>query len=64
MAAQTEIPWPVLDSPFCTGCATRMVFVRIFPHRTGYDTRTYECPECQHVVGVIVPFPERELIEG
>src|SRR5215472_8910447 len=24
MAAQTEIPLPVLDSPFCTRCATRM----------------------------------------
>jgi hypothetical protein len=24
MAAQTEIPLPVLDSPFCTRCAARM----------------------------------------
>jgi hypothetical protein len=60
MATQTEIPLPV----FCTRCATRMVFVRIFPHRAGYDTRSYECPECQYVVGVIVPFPERELVQG
>lgn len=64
MAAQTEIPLPVLDSPFCTRCATRMIFVRIFPRRAGYDARTYECPECQHVIGVIVPFPEKELVEG
>ena len=49
MAAQTEIPLPVLDDPFCTQCVTRMLLVRIFPDRPGYDTRTYECPRCQHV---------------
>jgi hypothetical protein len=49
MSAQTEIALPVLDSPFCTQCATRMFLVRIFPDRPGYDTRTYECPRCERV---------------
>lgn len=41
MAARTKIPLPVLDRAFCARCVTRMLLVRIFPARPGYDTRSH-----------------------
>ena len=32
--------------PTCPRCHTQMVLTRIFPDRLGYDTRIYECPQC------------------
>jgi hypothetical protein len=31
-------------------CGARMLLTRIFPDRLGYDTRIYECPQCEHEV--------------
>jgi endogenous inhibitor of DNA gyrase (YacG/DUF329 family) len=63
MAAQTEISLPAHDSPFCSRCATRMVFVREWSSsaffRTGQvmiSERT-SCPQCQHEVVEIMQFP-------
>ena len=35
---------------------TRMLLIRIFPDRPGYDQRTYECPRCEHEVTKIMKF--------
>ena len=56
MAAQTEIPPPVLASPSCPRCGARMLLVRILPHASGYEQRTYECPRCDHEVTEIIQF--------
>lgn len=39
-----------LSCPACPQCGARMVLTRIFPDRLGYDTRIYECPQCEHEV--------------
>jgi hypothetical protein len=33
-----------------------MVITRIEPHTTGYDKRTFECPNCDHSEGAVVHF--------
>jgi hypothetical protein len=39
VVARTKTPLPVPDRTFCT-CVTRMLLVRVFPDRPGYDTRS------------------------
>jgi hypothetical protein len=34
----------VIARPACPRCGTRMLLIRIFPDRPGYDQRIYECP--------------------
>ena len=46
----------VIACPSCPKCDTRMLLIRIFPDRPGYDQRTYECPRCEHEVTEIMEF--------
>jgi DNA-directed RNA polymerase subunit RPC12/RpoP len=55
-AQQIELSPAVMASPSCPKCGIRMLLVRIFPDRPGYDQRTYECPRCEHEVTEIVRF--------
>ena len=49
-------PPKVIVRPICPRCGTRMSLVRIFPDKTGYDQRTYECPRCEDKITEIVQF--------
>jgi predicted RNA-binding Zn-ribbon protein involved in translation (DUF1610 family) len=42
--------------PPCPKCGTTMVLARVDPHTTGYDIRTFECPDCDHSEGAVVHF--------
>jgi len=44
----------VISCPSCPKCGTRMLLIRIFPDRPGYDQRTYECPRCEHAINAVV----------
>jgi DNA-directed RNA polymerase subunit RPC12/RpoP len=46
----------VIACPSCPKCGTRMLLIRIFPDRRGYDQRIYECPRCEHEVTEIMEF--------
>ena len=46
----------VIACPSCPKCGTRMLLIRIFPDRPGYDQRTYDCPRCEHEVTEIMEF--------
>jgi hypothetical protein len=43
-----------LRRPRCPHCNTHMMLARIMPARVGYDLRTFECPQCDHVQVVMV----------
>jgi DNA-directed RNA polymerase subunit M/transcription elongation factor TFIIS len=53
---QIDFSPAVIASPSCPKCGTRMVLVRIFPDRPGYDQRTYECPRCEHEITEVAQF--------
>ena len=38
-----------IQRPICTRCGTRMMLARIEPEGKGFETRSYECPKCEHV---------------
>jgi hypothetical protein len=38
-------------SPRCPNCGTTMLISHIVPERQGYETRTFECPQCEHSEG-------------
>jgi DNA-directed RNA polymerase subunit M/transcription elongation factor TFIIS len=42
--------------PPCSKCGTMMVLARIEPYTTGHDTRTFECPNCDHSEDAVVQF--------
>ncbi len=44
----------VIACPSCPKCGTRMMLVRIFADRPGYDERTYECPRCEHEITEVI----------
>jgi len=46
----------IIACPSCPKCGTRMLLIRIFPDRPGYDQRIYECPHCEHEVTESVEF--------
>jgi hypothetical protein len=43
-----------IQRPACPRCHTRMMLARIMPARVGFDFRTFECPQCDHVHEVMV----------
>ena len=42
--------------PKCPNCGAQMWLARIEPDQPDYDRRTFECPECDHVLTKIVKF--------
>jgi transposase-like protein len=40
--------------PACPKCHAYMMLARIMPARPGYDRRTFECPQCDHLHEVMV----------
>jgi ribosomal protein S27AE len=55
-AASRELASLLMAHPSCPKCGTRMMLVRIFPDRPGFDVRTYECPRCEHEVIEVVQY--------
>jgi hypothetical protein len=47
--AQTRISVSV-SAPSCPQCCMRMLLVRMFRDRPGFERRTYECLWCQHKI--------------
>jgi RNase P subunit RPR2 len=43
-----------IQRPVCPKCHTHMMLTRIMPTRVGYDMRTFECPQCDHVHEIMV----------
>ena len=41
-----------IERPRCPKCQARMMLARISPGPEGYDSRTFECPRCDHVLTV------------
>ena len=48
--------------PACPTCGSRMLLVRIFPHKPGRDQHTYECPRCADEITEIVHFVKAEAL--
>jgi hypothetical protein len=42
--------------PLCPACQTRTMLARITPRPSGFDIRTFECPECGSVHQRVVEF--------
>lgn len=42
--------------PFCPLCGFVMLLVLIEPYKTDYDSRTFECRECDYRKTVIVKY--------
>src|ERR1043165_2378360 len=40
--------------PPCPECQTTTMLARISPGSSGFDIRTFECPECDHVHQIVV----------
>ena len=45
-----------IDRPACPACATPMWLARIEPYKPDHDSRTFECPLCQHEQTAIVKY--------
>jgi len=45
-----------IEHPKCPECRTQMWLARIEPDKPDHDRRTFECPECEHVVTEVVKF--------
>jgi Zn finger protein HypA/HybF involved in hydrogenase expression len=60
MATITSNPPGVFMRPACPTCGSRMLLVRIFPHRPGHDEHTYECPRCADETTEIVQSKKAE----
>jgi DNA polymerase III alpha subunit (gram-positive type) len=43
-----------IQRPVCPKCHIHMMLTRIMPARVGYDMRTFECPQCDHVHEIMV----------
>ena len=43
-----------IHRPACRKCHARMMLARIMPARMGFDLQTFECPNCEHVLEVMV----------
>jgi hypothetical protein len=43
-----------IHRPACPKCGAFMMLARIVPARVGFDFRTFECPQCDHVHEVMV----------
>jgi RNase P subunit RPR2 len=43
-----------IHRPACPKCRALMMLARIMPARMGFDFRTFECPECEHIYEVLV----------
>jgi len=43
-----------IERPRCPKCQARMMLARISPGPEGYDSRTFECAKCDHVLTVKV----------
>jgi hypothetical protein len=43
-----------IHRPVCSKCRAFMMLARIVPARVGFDFRTFECPQCDHVHEVMV----------
>jgi hypothetical protein len=43
-----------VHSPPCPQCQTTTTLARITPGPTGFDIRTFECPECDHIHRAVV----------
>ena len=56
MTTVTCKPPAFLLLPACPTCGSRMVLVRVFPDKPGYDQHTYECPRCADEFTEIVQF--------
>jgi hypothetical protein len=41
---------PGIERPICKRCGVRTMLVRISPDGLGFEVRSFECPECNHVV--------------
>jgi hypothetical protein len=39
--------------PPCPKCGTKMHLARIEPEKPGYETRTFECPNCEHSLSIV-----------
>ena len=47
-----------IERPRCPKCQARMMLARISPGPAGYDSRTFECAKCDHVLTVkVAPDP-------
>jgi transposase-like protein len=46
----------VLASPKCPRCGTRMVLIRLYLDRPGYDQHIYECTGCEYEVTEVIKF--------
>ena len=42
--------------PPCPQCDTMMLLARIEPDKPGHETRTFECPKCQHSESTVIKF--------
>jgi ribosomal protein S27AE len=43
-----------IHRPVCPECGAFTMLARIMPGRVGFDFRTFECPQCDHVHEVMV----------
>jgi hypothetical protein len=44
----------LIHRPVCPNCRAHTMLARIMPARVGFDFRTFECPQCEHVHEVLV----------
>ena len=52
LAPQSDL----IERPPCPKCVTPMWLARITPYKPDYDSRTFECPVCQHAESMIVKY--------
>ena len=60
MARIIDKPPKVFMRPACSTCGSRVLLVRVFPDKPGYDLHTYECPRCADETTEIVEFVKAE----
>jgi hypothetical protein len=48
------IPLLAIQELHCPKCRTRMMFARIAPGPTGFELRTFDCANCDHVEKIAI----------
>ena len=49
-----NVPLSPIERPRCPRChGPRMMLARISPRPNGYVLRIFECPECNHIHGIV-----------
>ena len=56
MTTDFTLEMEAITRPVCRKCGAKVFLIRIEADKPGYDLRTFQCPECDHIETIVVKF--------